>query len=76
MMLYFQRLSVFDAFEAGASVIIEDGPLQGLRATVLGVVQNRIVVTVALADRVTAFELDPACVRLDSIAAPAAALVH
>lgn len=63
-------------WEPGAPLVIEGGALQGLRATMLGWVEPRIVVAVTLADRVMAVELDAAEVSLDSAAAPVAVTIH
>ena len=62
---------VWIAFEPGASVVIDEGILQGVRATVLGVAgKHRIVVAVTLWHGLTAVELDPCSVRVDEPAAP------
>jgi hypothetical protein len=61
-------------FEPGASVVIDEGILQGVRATVLGVAgRQRIVVAITLWHGLTAVELDCCSVRIDE---PAAPLVH
>jgi hypothetical protein len=75
-MEWFQYLQRPGTWEPGAPVVIEGGALQGLRATMLGFADPRIVVAVTLADGVMAVELDAAEVRLDSAAAPVPVTIH
>lgn len=66
------------AFEPGSPVVIDDGPLQGMRGTVLGVDDNESVfVAVALLRGWVAVELDADWVRVEESMMPAPrALTH
>jgi hypothetical protein len=63
-------------WEPNSRLVIEDGALQGLPATMLGCADQRIVVAVTLADRVIAVELDAGAVRLDGVAGSAPLTLH
>ena len=60
-------------FEFGMPVVIEDGPLQGLRAMVLGVdARQLLIVAVTLLHRTIAVELDPGWVDIEDPGRPMA----
>ena len=56
---------VWTIFEPGTSVVLDEGPLAGLRGTVLGVDENqRLIVSVALLRGVIPVAVDPSGVRI------------
>ena len=64
---------VWRIFEPGTAIVVDEGPLQGLRGTVLGVDENlRLVVAMTLLRGVIPVALDPADVHCDDQAATGA----
>jgi transcription antitermination factor NusG len=54
-------------FRFGTGVIVAEGPFEGLRATVLGVGDDRrVIVTVTLARGMVPLTVDPAAVRIET----------
>jgi hypothetical protein len=53
-------------FEPGTPVIVDEGPFEGVPATVLAVAEDhRLIVTVALLSGMIPLTLDPAAVHID-----------
>jgi len=62
------------SLEPGTQIVVEDGPLYGVRGTVLGVDgDDRVIVSVLLLRGAMAFAIDAAAVRVDGLV-PASAL--
>jgi transcription antitermination factor NusG len=71
--------SEFDwrSLEPGTRIVVEDGPLYGVRGTVLSVDEDdRVIVSVLLLRGVMAFAIDAAAVRIESQIPPAALRAH
>jgi hypothetical protein len=66
----------FDPLQPGAPLRIEDGPFRGVRATLLGVLHEGILVAVRLANGLVAVELDACDVRFDSDGIPVSLSAH
>jgi transcription antitermination factor NusG len=61
-----QVVRPMNSFRPGTSVVIEDGPLQGVRGTVVGMDDKQyLIVSVSLLRRSIAIELDPSWVRIE-----------
>jgi transcription antitermination factor NusG len=58
--------SAWRRFELGTPIVVDEGPLQGLRGTVLGVDENlRLIVAMTLLRGSIPVALDPADVHCD-----------
>jgi len=65
------------SLEPGTQIVVEDGPLYGVRGTVLGVdEEDRVIVSVLLLRGVMAFAIDAAAVRIEGQMPPAALRAH
>jgi transcription antitermination factor NusG len=65
------------SLEPGTQIVVEDGPLYGVRGTVLGVDEDdRVIVSVLLLRGVMAFAIDAAAVRIEGQMPPAALRAH
>ena len=65
------------SLEPGTQVVVEDGPLFGVRGTVLGIDEDdRVIVSVLLLRGVMAFAIDAAAVRIEAQIPPAALRAH
>jgi transcription antitermination factor NusG len=68
---------VWRMFEPGTSIVVGEGPLQGLRGTVLGIDEShRLVVAVALLRGLIPVALDPTGVYVDDRVTEAQLLKH
>jgi transcription antitermination factor NusG len=62
---------VWRTFVPGTSVVVAEGPLQGLRGTVVGLDQNeRLVVEITVMSSSVSVKCDPTGVYLDDAAEP------
>jgi len=61
----------------GTPIVVGDGPLQGVRGTVLGLDGNdRLIVALMLLRGLIAVTIDPGLVEIDTATAPTALVVH